>query len=79
MSLQPVQQEQVQGTAQQMLSFLSDENVNVPGNMLEAIVSGKSLLRGIIGGQLILCQSVNTPPKPLEPEEEIEGVVEPAE
>ena len=56
MSLQPVGQEQVQATAQQMLSFLSDENVSIPGNMIEAIFSGKSLLSAIIAGNLIVCR-----------------------
>jgi len=58
MSLQPVNQEQVQQTAQVLLAFLSDESVSVPGNMLEGIVSGKSILRGIIQGQLLVCQNV---------------------
>lgn len=55
MSLTPINVEQVQQSAQVALAFLSDGSVSVPANMLEGIVSSKSLLRGIISGQLIVC------------------------
>jgi len=59
MKLAPIaKQEQVQGTAQQVLAYLDDPTNKTPNNMLEAIVSGKSLLRGIITGQLIVCQQL---------------------
>jgi len=49
------QQEQVQQAAQVMLALLSDESVSVPGNLLEGVVSGKSLLRAIVQGSLVVC------------------------
>ena len=64
MSLQPINTEQVQQTAQTLLAFLSDENVSVPAPMLEGIVSGKSLLRGIMAGQLVICANQEAPPAP---------------
>lgn len=57
MSLQPLPAENVQPTAQNLLAFLDREDVNVPGNMLEAIVSGKSLLRALLNGQLVICRN----------------------
>jgi len=58
MSLQPIQQEQVQQTLQVVLAYLEDENGVTPNAMIDGIVSGKSLLRGILGGQLLVCQNV---------------------
>lgn len=55
MSLQPINQEQVQQTAQIVLTYLDDPENRTPNNMLEGIVSGKSLLRGILAGQLFVC------------------------
>jgi len=63
MSLQPINQEQVQQTAQVLLAFLSDESVSVPGPMLDGVVSGKSLIRGLVSGQLIICQNVEGSPQ----------------
>lgn len=62
--LKPVDQANVQTTAQQMLAFLDREDVAVPGNMLEGIVSGKSLLRALLAGQLVIAQNVEEPKKP---------------
>lgn len=56
--LQPLNPEQVQPTVQNLLAFLDREDVNIPGNMVESIVSGKSLLRALLGGQLVLAQNV---------------------
>jgi len=67
MSLVPVNQEQAQQTAQVVLALLSDAAIAVPGNMLEGIVSGKSLLRGVIAGQLVICQNQEAPKSELPP------------
>lgn len=56
--LMPVNQETITRTAQILLTYLDDENNSTPNNILEGIVSGKSLLRGIIQGGLIVCQQV---------------------
>lgn len=75
--MKPVNPEQVQQTAQIMLAFLSEETTSIPGNMAEGIVSGKSLLRGIVGQQLFVCQPEQKAPKKepdlLEPKEPVEG------
>lgn len=57
----PVEQEHIQSSVQVLLAFLSDENVSIPGSMLEGIFSGKSLLRGIISGSLVVCQRRESP------------------
>ena len=59
MALRPIQQDQVQKTVQVLLAFLSDDNVSIPGSMLEGIYSGKSLLRGIISGNLLVCENAD--------------------
>lgn len=61
--MKPINQEQVVQTAQIILAVLSDEEGSTPNKYLEGIVSGKSLLRGIVAGQLVVC----APGKP-EPE-----------
>jgi hypothetical protein len=48
--------EQVQQTVQVLLTFLDSENAKVPGNLLDGVVSGKSLLRGLLNGQLVVGQ-----------------------
>jgi hypothetical protein len=48
--------EQVQQTVQVLLTFLDSENAKVPGNLLDGVVSGKSLLRGLLNGQLVIGQ-----------------------
>ena len=64
MSLQPIQQEQVQQTLQVVLAYLEDEHGVTPNAMVDGIVSGKSLLRGILSGQLLVCQNVAAPAGP---------------
>ena len=59
----PLPKEQVNQTCQTLLAFLSDDSVSVPAPMIEGIVSGKSLLRGILSGQLAICQ-VGAPVQP---------------
>lgn len=72
--MQPIPTEQIQSTVQVLLAFLDSDGANVPGNMLEGVVSGKSLLRGILTGNLVVCQvpPANGPdgapgPQPQEP------------
>ena len=65
MPLTPLDPEQIQRTAQVMLSYLDDPENKTPNNMLEGIVSGKSLLRGITAGALVLCE-VSEDAKPTE-------------
>ena len=62
MPLVPLDVEQIQRTAQVMLAYLGDPENKTPNNMLEGIVSGKSLLRGITAGTLVLCQVSDEPP-----------------
>ncbi len=58
MALKPIPyQDQVQRTCQVGLTVLSDEKCNVPGNMVEGILSFKTLLSGILNGSIILCQA----------------------
>lgn len=58
MSLQPLPAEQVQKTVQVLLTYLDDPRNTTPNDMLEGIVSSKSLLRGILAGQVVVCQNV---------------------
>ncbi len=58
MALKPMKQENIQDTIQVLLAYLDDDRISTPNNMLEGIVSAKSLLRGIISGQLLICQEV---------------------
>lgn len=61
MSLQPVQpEEQVQKACQVGLAVLELASTSIPGNLYDAIGSFKQLLRGVIQGQLILCQQPKT-------------------
>ena len=64
--MQPLPQEQVQKAAQILLTFLDSEGATVPGNLLEGVVSGKSLLRGFLQGTLIVCQA-GAPAAPVAP------------
>jgi hypothetical protein len=63
MAFQPLDEEPVQQAAQILLSFLSDASVSVPAPMVDGIVSGKTLLRGIINGQLVVCTQEAEPEK----------------
>lgn len=77
--LKPVDQQNVQATAQSMMAFLDREDVSVPGNMLEAIVSGKSLLRALVSGQLVVAQNIEEPKKEAEKPAEKKVEKKPAE
>jgi len=61
--MQPLPPEQIQATAQVLLAFLDSDGATVPGNLLEGVVSGKSILRGILQGTLVVCQ-VGVPAMP---------------
>ena len=50
--MQQIPTEQIQQSVQVLLSFLDSDGASVPGNMLEGIVSGKSILRGLLSGNL---------------------------
>lgn len=56
MALKALESEQIVPTVQVLLSLLEREDVNVPANMLEGVVGGKSILRALINGQLVLAQ-----------------------
>lgn len=81
MSLKPINQEQVQGASQVILAYLDDGANTTPNNLLEGIVSGKSLLRGIISGNLVVCQKEAAPPKTTDvvQDAKLEAVDEPEE
>lgn len=55
----PINTDQVQRTVQILLAYLEDPRNNTPNDMLEGIISGKSLLRGILNGNLVVCQKAN--------------------
>jgi len=68
MSLKPVQpEEQVQKACQLGLTVLSAPETPIPGNMLDAIQSFKSLLGGVISGQLFICEKEAPPKEVVEP------------
>ncbi len=76
MSLKPVQpEEQVQKACQLGLTVLSAPETPIPGNLLDAIQSFKSLLGGIIQGTLFICEreapkdGAKTPEEKVPPEE----------
>jgi hypothetical protein len=79
--MKPIDQNAAHGACQVLLTVLSDEKGSTPNNLLEGVVSGKSLLRAIIGGQLVLCEPGHpAQPKDAEPENpEDEGDVDPGE
>lgn len=64
--MKPINQEQVVQTSQVLLAVVSDEDGTTPNKWLEGVVSGKSLLRGIIAGQLVVCAAdpADAPPAP---------------
>ncbi len=53
----PLPKEQVQQTAQILLAYLDNPENSTPNNLLEGVVSGKSLMRGLISGVLVVCQT----------------------
>jgi hypothetical protein len=81
--MKPVNQEGVVQTAQVLLAVLNDEDGSTPNKYLEGVVSGKSLLRGIIGGQLVVCmpekETTEKKAKEPEPEPEPDGEAAPAD
>lgn len=54
--MNPIDIQQVQGPVQVLLTVLSDEKGSTPNHLLEGVVSGKSLLRAILQGNLVICQ-----------------------
>jgi len=64
MSLAPINQEQVQQALQVGLAYLESPENSTPNNMLEGIVSCKSLFRGILSGALVVCQKQEDALKP---------------
>lgn len=62
MKYTPVPVEQVQKTSQLTLAFLDSPGANVPGNLIEGVVSCKSMLRSLISGTLVLCQQTADAP-----------------
>ncbi len=57
----PLPPDQVAPTFQNALAFLDREETVVPGNMVEGIMSLKSMCRALLSGQLILCQAPQSP------------------
>lgn len=63
----PLPQTQVQQAVQILLSALSDERCVTPNNLLDGVASAKSILRGIISGQFVVCVVKPAPqPAPVE-------------
>ncbi len=52
----PINKDHVIQVAQVLLTYLDDPNNSTPNDMLEGIVSAKSLMRGLVGGNLVVCQ-----------------------
>ncbi len=70
MSLKPVQpEEQVQKACQLGLTVLSSPETHIPGNLLDAIQSFKSLLGGVIQGNLFICEREMPPVEKVAAEE----------
>ena len=68
---QKIDPAQIDPTVQVMLDYLSDPQNLTPNNMVEAMASGKSVLRGILSGQLVVCKVVEEPnPTAAPPENE---------
>lgn len=68
--IQPMNPDQYQPVAQAMLAYFDREDVMIPGHMAEQIVSGKSLLRALLGGQLVLGQQAPAPAPAEKPDTE---------
>lgn len=64
MSLTPLPPENTQGTIQVLLAYLEDSRNVTPNDMLEGIVSAKSLCRALLKGDLVICGQVVAPPDP---------------
>ena len=69
--MKPIQNhDQALGSIQVLLTVLSDENSSTPNNLLEGVVSGKSILRGLLQGGIVLCsaeEAGKAPPPPPPP------------
>lgn len=79
--MRAVPAEQIQQTVQVLLSFLDSDGATVPGSMVEGVVSGKSLLRGLLNGQLIVAQPdvpTEAPPAAMVAEETLDEAEEEA-
>lgn len=63
MNLRPIDPNQIQRTAQVVLSVLDSDDTRIPGSLAEGVASGKSLLRGILQGQLFICEVDKTKPR----------------
>ena len=61
MQLVPIHSEHIQRTAQILLGILDSEAVSIPGNLSEGLSSGKSLLRGILQGNVVVCERKSPP------------------
>lgn len=70
MALQEINKDAVQPTVQTLLAFLDREDISIPGNMLESIVSAKSLMRAIMNDQLVIAQRMQPEAQPQEVAEE---------
>lgn len=68
--MNPLPTDQVHGAVQVLLTVIGDERASIAGNMVEGVVSAKSLLRGILGGQFVICAP--TPPEKPKPQEPLE-------
>lgn len=62
----PVQLNNAKASAAALVEFLGTADVKVPGPILEAVMSGKSLLRAVASESLILCQGQEVEPPALE-------------
>ena len=68
MSLKPIPLDKIQTPCQMLLAYLDDPENKTPNNMLEGIVSIKSLIRGVVNGQLFICEQEDPrQPGPAEP------------
>lgn len=52
------QQDAVERASQALLALLSSDKTQIPGNLVEAVISGKSLLRAIAEGSVVVCELV---------------------
>lgn len=68
--MQKIPSEQIQQPVQILLTFLDSDGASVPGNLLEGVVSGKSILRGLLSGSLGLV-SLNQQPAAAAPTPEV--------